>query len=143
MSGTINGGPDYDVEYVGQRTNLPITTVTHNEKEEIEGEYEMQVYKRNSQLGTVESYIDTFDIAFKPATNNFLITKDDELVIGKFHAHYERYEWSSWDYTKENHKARWNGVDSLYLEHIIFPDANSFWTIPADTIKYKYWGRKL
>ena len=132
---SVSSGPSYTDNYSGSRTSLPVTTSPHSSASSIEGQYQMNILKRNTLNGLDTSYSEIILVSIDPTTNNFSFGVDS-FDPGFFHSYSNQTDNIGQLNYYTDRSLLWRN-DSLYIlqEDIDF-NTN-------DTVSFSYIGNHL
>lgn len=141
QSGSGSGGPDYTVIYDGSITQETASTIPHVNRAMIEGNYRMEVTRKDPFSGLDTTYIDTVNVLLHDTQAAFLV--DGELISAP--SFYNSYSTvTNWNFQMDQHSVNntfWNLNDSLYLENLQY--SGGFAGNPTDSVQTKFCGKKL
>lgn len=141
QSGSSSGGPDYTIIYDGVITTDVASSLPHVNRTLIEGDYIMEVTRKNAFSGLDTNYTDTVNVLLHDTQAAILV--DGELIsTTSFYNSYSNV--TNWNFQMDQHSVNntfWNLNDSLYLENLQY--SGGFAGNPTDSVQTKFCGKKL
>jgi hypothetical protein len=141
QSGSGSGGPDYTVIYYGSVTQEIASTIPHVNRSLIEGDYIMEITRKNVFSGLDTTYVDTINVLLHDTQAAFIL--DGELIsTPSFYNTFSNV--TNWNFQMDQHdnyQAYWDENDSLYIENLQY--SGGFAGNPMDTIQVLFAGTKL